>query len=152
MPNNFLGEVRRSQILGYGPGAIIDFRAGGKGGAAVSVIAADLTRWKDTANVSAFTDPHVVYETRLQKKLGTTHFRLPPVDDEGGDSLQRYLEGVRFPTWLQCPKCGRLKAVVEMGKGTRRPVPLVLSLLDEQRKDVCGSHALRDRMRERAYR
>ena len=36
MPNNELGKLRRSAvIMNYGPGAIIDFRAGRKGGTGV---------------------------------------------------------------------------------------------------------------------
>ncbi len=125
MPDNFLGKVRRSQILGYGPGAIIDFRAGTGGGAAVSVIAAGLEEWDKTAKLKSINDPHIIYETRLQSKLGKKYFRLPPVDDRNSDKdpRQRWLEGRRFPTWLQCPKCGTLKTASkwqkEIGDPTR---------------------------------
>lgn len=110
--NNHLGKVRRAQVLGYGPGAIIDFRAGSQGGGPVSVIGASLENWEQTAKLSGGAkDPHVVREPRLEKILAKSHFRLPPVDDSGGDGAfpDRFLRGFRFPTWLQCPSCKELK-------------------------------------------
>lgn len=110
--NNHLGKVRRGQVLGYGPGAVIDFRAGAKGGGPVSVIAASLDRWEQTAKVAGgLNDPHILREARLEKVLGKGHFRLPPVDDAGRDAAfpNRWLNGFRFPAWLQCPNCKALK-------------------------------------------
>lgn len=110
--NNHLGKVRRAQVLGYGPGAIIDFRAGAEGGGPVSVIGSSLENWEQTAKLSGGAkDPHVVREPRLEKVLGKSHFRLPPVDDSDGDGAfpDRFLRGFRFPTWLQCPNCKELK-------------------------------------------
>lgn len=109
--NNHLGKIRRAQVLGYGPGAIIDFRAGAEGGGPVSVIASSLESWEQTARTFGMNDPHVVREVRLEKVLGKTHFRLPPVDDSDGDGAfpDRFLRGYRFPTWLQCPSCKELK-------------------------------------------
>lgn len=110
--NNHLGKVRRGQVLGYGPGAVIDFRAGAKGGGPVSVIAASLDRWEQTAKINGgLSDPHVLREARLEKVLGKGHFRLPPVDDAGRDAAfpNRWLNGFRFPAWLQCPNCKALK-------------------------------------------
>jgi hypothetical protein len=112
MANNILGQIRRSQILGYGPGSIIDFRAGDQGGGPVSVISLSLEKWNETAPLKfGSTDAHLIFERRLQNKLGVTHFRLPPIDDRAKDTdpLNRYLNGARFPQWLQCPKCGDLK-------------------------------------------
>ena len=34
--HNKLNEVRRSQVLGYGPGAIVDFRVGDLGAGTIS--------------------------------------------------------------------------------------------------------------------
>lgn len=108
--NYYLGEVRRGQVLGYGPGAIIDFRAGGQGGGPVSVIAAGLDQWEKNARLRGPNDPHVVHEPRLQKVLGKQSFRLPPIDksDETAEFPDRYLNGFRFPTMLLCPECKRL--------------------------------------------
>lgn len=108
--NHFLGEVRRGQVLGYGPGAIVDFRAGAKGGGPVSVIAAGLEVWDQRARPRGPTDPHVIHEPRLEKVLDKASFRLPPVDksDEDAEFPDRYLNGYRFPTMLLCPGCKRL--------------------------------------------
>lgn len=109
--NNKLGQVRRSQVLGYGPGAIIDFRAGKEGGGPVSVVAASLESWDETAKLWGAADPHLIHEARLEKVLSKKHFRLPPIDDSDDDAeqLNRWLRGYRFPTWLQCPVCKEMK-------------------------------------------
>ena len=109
--NNHLGKIRRGQVLAYGPGAIIDFRAGAQGGGPVSVIAAGLESWDQTARVFGNNDPHVVHEPRLQRVLERQYFRLPPVGEfESGSAFpERFLRGVRFPTWLLCPSCHSLK-------------------------------------------
>lgn len=113
---NYLGEVRRSQIIGYGPGAIIDFRAGSKGGGPVSVVAASLDSWNQTATLEE-NDPHLLFEPRLQKVLDKSHFRQPPIDDsDPEDSPERHLRGYRFPSWLICPECNRLDYSGAWGK------------------------------------
>jgi hypothetical protein len=104
MANNELGKLRRSAILmNYGPGAIIDFRAG-KHGAAVSVVSAGLEQWDDRTYSKGLTHPQTIFEPRLQKKLGVEGFRMPPVFPDDEDSPESLL-GVRFPNWLQCPAC-----------------------------------------------
>jgi hypothetical protein len=107
---NYLGEIRRSQVIGYGPGAIIDFRSGARGGGPVSIVAASLDSWNETAMISGGqSDPHLLYEPRLQKVLNKSHFRQPPVDDsDAEDRPARQLRGYRFPAWLTCPECNRL--------------------------------------------
>lgn len=116
MKGNRLGKVRRSQVVTtFGPGAIIDFRAGGHGGAAVSVVAAGLDAWDRWAKPAGLANQQSVYEPRLQKKLEVKGFRLPPVGTEmlktedGKEKYQPLLPGVRFPTWLLCPGCDRLQ-------------------------------------------
>jgi hypothetical protein len=117
MAKNELGGIRRSQIVAtYGPGAIVDFRAGGRGGAAVSVVAAGLEEWDLNTFRPGLNNEQCVYEPRLQKRLNVSGFRLPPVGDEiaGAQGNQKkrphQLTGIRFPTWLQCPgKCHRLQ-------------------------------------------
>ena len=110
MPKNKLGTVRRSHIHQSGPGSIIDFRAGEKGGGPVSVIATSLDRWPYKIS-NPMADPCIIREERLEKKLGVEHFRLPPVEvsDLSNDENDPRLEGVRFPQWLLCPKCFLLK-------------------------------------------
>jgi hypothetical protein len=107
---NELGDVRRSQIIiTHGPGSIVDFRAGGFGGAGVSVVAAGLEEWDRWAPPPGLGHPQTVYEPRLQKQLGVDGFRLPPVAPQVAPGIYSKkagkLVGVRFPRWLQCPRC-----------------------------------------------
>jgi hypothetical protein len=114
---NYLGEVRRSQVIGYGPGAIIDFRSGARGGGPVSIVAGSLDSWNDTAAIEGPDDPHILFEPRLQKVLQKNHFRQPPVDEtDPGDEPDRQLRGYRFPAWLLCPECNRLDYSNRWGK------------------------------------
>ena len=67
MARNDLGELRRSAAAsGFGPGAIIDFRAGD---AAISAVAAGLEEWDRNFPPAGILHPQVVREERLQKKL-----------------------------------------------------------------------------------
>lgn len=111
MANNELGKPRRSQVVyNYGPGAIVDFSAGGDSGAAVSVVVAGLEEWDRNAPPGGLAHPQVTFEPRLQSQLRVRGFRLPPINPENADAGNRnYLIGLRFPTWLQCPKCNSLK-------------------------------------------
>lgn len=115
MKGNRLGKVRRSQVvMTYGPGAIIDFRAGGHGGAAVSVVAAGLEEWDRWAEPAGLLNEQRVSEARLEQKLKVRGFRLPPVGSDGRrrDGKEKsppLLPGVRFPIWLTCPKCSLLQ-------------------------------------------
>lgn len=108
MPNNDLGELRRSAVLVTGaPGAIVDFRADQ---AAVSAIVCGLEDWV-AAFSSAPADAQLVYEDRLQKKLQVSFFRLPPVlteENKRGRTVNPALLAARFPDWLQCPECHRI--------------------------------------------
>ena len=107
---NELGDVRRSQIITtHGPGSIVDFRAGGYGGAGISAVSAGLEEWDQWAPPPGLGHPQTVYEPRLQKELGVDGFRLPPVAPQIAPGVYRNNAGklvaVRFPRWLQCPKC-----------------------------------------------
>jgi len=107
---NELGDVRRSQIIiTHGPGSIVDFRAGGYGGAGISVVAAGLEEWDKWAPPPGLGHPQTVFEPRLQQKLGVDGFRLPPVAPQVAPHVYSKragkLVGVRFPRWLQCPQC-----------------------------------------------
>ena len=110
MAANELGDVRRSQVItSYGPGSIVDFRAGGRGGAGVSVVAAGLDAWDQSAPPEGLGHPQTVFEPRLEKALGVDGFRLPPVAPQVAPGVYSKragkLIGVRFPRWLQCPNC-----------------------------------------------
>jgi hypothetical protein len=111
---NELGDVRRSQVItSHGPGSIVDFRAGGYGGAGVSVVAAGLDAWDTSATPPGLGHPQTVYEPRLQKQLNVEGFRLPPVAPQVAPGVYSKqagkLLGVRFPRWLQCPSCHVLR-------------------------------------------
>lgn len=107
---NELQDLRRSAVVStFGPGSVVDFRAGG---GAVSGIAAGLEEWDRSFPPAGLAHPQVTREPRLQKKLGVKGFRTPPVtlerrkDDEPDT---RRLVAVRFPKWLQCPHCDIIK-------------------------------------------
>ena len=107
---NELGDARRSQVItSHGPGSIIDFRAGGYGGAGVSVVAAGLEEWDRWAPPPGIGNPQTIFEPRLQKQLDVEGFRLPPVAPQVAPGIYSpragKLVGVRYPSWLQCPRC-----------------------------------------------
>ena len=118
MAKNFLGEIRRTQVLEYGPGSIIDFRSGARGGGPVSVIAAGLEHWDITAKPPFPGNDQVISEPRLERMLGVKGFRLPPVDDRdsNNDPKKSWLVGARFPYWLHCPSCNVIKAANKWDK------------------------------------
>lgn len=106
---NDLQKLRRSAVVStFGPGAVVDFRAGN---APVSAIAAGLEEWDNSFPPAGLSNPQTVRETRLQKKLGVHGFRLPPVLDERlsrDEPDTRRLVAVRFPGWLQCTGCDKI--------------------------------------------
>jgi hypothetical protein len=107
MASNELGPLRRSAAATtFGPGAIVDFRAGE---ATISAVIAGLEEWDRNFPPAGMLHPQAIREERLQKKLNVRGFRLPPVRDPARDSdAERALVAVRFPSWLQCPKCDRI--------------------------------------------
>lgn len=123
---NELGDVRRSQVITtHGPGSIIDFRAGGYGGAGVSVVAAGIDEWDRWAPPPGLGHPQSVYEPRLQKQLEVEGFRLPPVAPQVAPGVYAKkagkLVGVRFPRWLQCPQCHILRQPRSWGEDPGDP-------------------------------
>lgn len=113
MSSKRIGALRRSQVVStYGPGAVVDFRAPGTG-APISGVLMGLEWWDDAAPQGhhGLSHTQVIHEVRLQKRLHVAGFRLPPVKDERkGDKTNDtdVLPVVRFPTWLQCPRCDRI--------------------------------------------
>ncbi len=107
MPNNDLGELRRSAAAaGFGPGALVDFRAGD---APISAVAGGLEEWDQNFPPGGMLHPQAIREVRLQRKLNVRGFRLPPVRDPASNrDAARALVAVRFPQWLQCPSCERI--------------------------------------------
>jgi hypothetical protein len=107
MSRNELGGLRRSAAAAlFGPGAVVDFRAGD---APVSAVAAGLEEWDRNFPPAGMLNEQTVLEARLQKKLGVRGFRLPPVSaDSFIRTESKTLVAVRYPNWLQCPVCSRL--------------------------------------------
>lgn len=111
-----LGTVRQSAVvMNYGPGAIIDFRLPGSG-AATSVVSAGLEEWESQfrGGQASAQDMRRLKEHRLAEKLKVSHFRMPPIhlDDKRNDEEELRsipLTGVRFPQWLQCPRCSIIR-------------------------------------------
>lgn len=121
MTRNELGELRRSQVITtFGPGAIVDFRVGGYRGSPVSVVLAGLDQWDEQATAPGLNHPQRLSEPRLERKLGVRGFRLPPVQPDESASKD-VLVGVRFPRWLQCPRCDRLSRDEGAGFWAREP-------------------------------
>lgn len=105
MPENIIGQSRRSHCVGnFGPGAIVEFRSG-SAGAAVSAVVGGLEMWDTFAKPGGLKHPQVTYERRLQTYLNVDGFRLPPVDP----NARQRLAAVRFPQYLQCPRCQRVR-------------------------------------------
>jgi Domain of unknown function (DUF1998) len=106
MPLNKVGGIRRSHCVGnFAPGAIVEFRT--SNGAAISAVVCGMEQWDQSAPPPGLTHPQVTFERRLQNYLKVDGFRLPPVPADEND--ETYLPAVRFPLWLQCPKCQRLR-------------------------------------------
>lgn len=126
---NGVGELRRSKLVTtFGPGAILDLRAGN--GAPLSGVLAGLEEWDRCAPPGHHGLGHdqVVNEPRLQKRLNVGGFRLPPVKEErekrfgfASETSTDVLPVVRFPEWLVCPSCNRLNQARNWSKAPGRP-------------------------------
>lgn len=106
---NELGEIRRSSVIQtFGPGAIIDFKTAG---GLVSSIHTGLEEWDESAPEVGDITNQKVFERRLMNQLGKSYFRLSPVisSDFREASSGGALVGRRFPEWLQCPTCSRVR-------------------------------------------
>ena len=115
--SNELGDLRRSAVVAtFGPGAIIDFRAGP---ATISAVAAGLEEWDSSFPPAGLMNAQSIQEPRLQKKLQVQGFRLPPVAESAfarSDEDTRTLVAARFPDWLQCVKCNRIAPAKKWGR------------------------------------
>ncbi|WOF17338.1 DUF1998 domain-containing protein [Methanoplanus sp. FWC-SCC4] len=106
-----LGKLRRSAVLmTHGPGSVVDFRSGD---AAISAVISGLDSWDWDFKPEGLKNEQVIFEERLQKKLGVRGFRLPPVVNDdffdfGNRKSDKAISAVRFPGWLQCPDCNNI--------------------------------------------
>lgn len=107
--SNEAGKVRRSHIVGaFGPGAIADFRPQ-ESRTPVSGVMAGLEAWDERAIKKGTLHEQSIREPRLEQRLKVAGFRLPPVCEEDSHSSLDKVLAVRFPSWLQCPSCDRIR-------------------------------------------
>lgn len=135
MPRNELGGLRRSQAIStHGPGAIVDFRPG-QPGASVSAVAAGLEAWDERARKKGLSHDQRIYEPRLQAQLGVDGFRLPPVTPQSRPGVAArtadVLLAVRFPNWLQCPRCHVLRPSFRWDEDEGKPAKFCRPCTDE---------------------
>ena len=65
----------------------------------------------------------LVREERLQARLNTNHFRLPPEHRDRGRGVNhpdQNIPYVRFPQWHYCHRCGYMQHLSLFGEGRRR--------------------------------
>jgi hypothetical protein len=97
--------VRRSQFISpWGVGAMIDFPKN------ESLMTCGLDAWPYA--LEKCPSDLLVTEERLQKRLGVTHFRLPPEYRDLGPGITNAglrIPFVRFPQWHYCPRCGSME-------------------------------------------
>jgi hypothetical protein len=99
-----IGELRRSAPAStFGPGAIVDFR---DGDALISAVVTGLEEWDRNFPPAGMANPQSVREERLERRLQKSGFRLPPVIEN--ERERGRLVAVRFPKWLQCPRCNTI--------------------------------------------
>lgn len=63
-------------------------------------------------------DEFVIREERLEKRLGVSHFRLPPdyrIPGTGVKNANLQIPCVRFPLWHYCPYCGSMEKLTLYG-------------------------------------
>jgi hypothetical protein len=124
--SNKIGSIRRSHIVTtYGPGSIIDFR--NPSGAPLSGVLSGLEEWDSAArdNNAGLNHPQVIHEVRLERRLGVAGFRLPPVKSSRNEREQAssidVLPIVRFPDWLQCAQCNRIRRAEQWKRDPGKP-------------------------------
>ncbi len=101
-PAGYVGELRRSSAAStFGPGAIADLRT--REGAPISVVMAVADEWSNLPQHDLLHDP------RLEKLLGVNGFRIAPAATNDNEQIEKAVPAVRFPAWLQCPRCHVLR-------------------------------------------
>jgi len=103
--------VRRGQFISpWGVGAMIDFPRD------ESLMTCGLDAWPYA--LEECPPEMMVTEERLQKRLGVTHFRLPPEYRDPGPGITNArlkVPFIRFPQWHYCPKCGSMEKLSIFG-------------------------------------
>lgn len=109
--------IRRSQLISpFGVGAIVNFPND------EALMTMGLEFWPKAHDECP--GEWKIEEERLQKRLGKTHFRLPPdfrEQQSGGnvDLSNQTIPFLRFPRWYYCPKCGNMQKLSPYGTRVR---------------------------------
>ena len=107
--------VRRGHLITpWGVGAMVDFPED------ESLMTCGLDVWP-LATSTCPNDMKVI-EERLQKRLGVSHFRLPPEYADHQSGIQypySRVPFIRFPQWHYCPKCGSMEKLSIYGERQR---------------------------------
>lgn len=109
-----IGTARRSQaIFAYGTGAIVDFAGG-----SFMPLGLQHMEWQWGGLPREERQSLRIHEARLQKLLNVREFLALPVPGDGqlneyGNRVERSwgVPAIRFPRWLECPRCHRLGRV-----------------------------------------
>ena len=114
MPAN--KPVRRSQLISpFGVGAMVNFPGD------ESLMTAGLDAWPFADEECP--DDWLVIEERLQARLNTGHFRLPPEHRDPGPGVNhpnQNIPYVRFPQWHYCHRCGDMQHLSLFETGRQR--------------------------------
>lgn len=108
--------VRRGQLISpFGVGAMVDFPGD------ESLMTAGLDAWPFADEECP--DDWLVMEERLQVRLNTNHFRLPPEHRDPGPGVKypnQDIPYVRFPRWHYCHRCGDMHILPLFETGRQR--------------------------------
>lgn len=110
--------VRRSQLISpLGVGQMINFPGD------ESLMVCGLDAWEKVyQSASDGIEEFIIREERLEKRLGVSHFRLPPEYRTSGSGVKNAnlkIPCVRFPLWHYCPHCGSMEKLSPFGSRQR---------------------------------
>jgi len=106
--------VRRSQLISpWGVGQMINFPGD------ESLMVCGLDAWEKVyQSAPDGQEEFIIREERLEKRLGVSHFRLPPEFRSrrtGVRNAELRIPCVRFPLWHYCPYCGSMEKLSPFG-------------------------------------
>lgn len=106
--------IRRTQMITpWGVGTMCNFPGD------ESLMVCGLDAWNQVyLNAPDGSNEFMIKEERLEKRLGVSHFRLPPDYREPGAGVLNSglkVPFIRFPQWHYCPKCGAMEKLSIFG-------------------------------------
>ncbi|RNB83882.1 DUF1998 domain-containing protein [Brevibacillus nitrificans] len=106
--------IRRTQLISpWGVGQMINFPGD------ESLMVCGLDAWDriyQSANNGS--EEFIIREERLERRLGVSHFRIPPEYRQPGAGVKNpnlKIPCVRFPRWHYCPRCGSMEKLSLFG-------------------------------------